>query len=747
MKKIITIAAVASLLAVLLALFVHAGPTGTPYVDVSPDAWYADEVLFVRERSIMLGTSDTTFSPEDRLTRAMYVTLIYRLHGATDKYASGFSDVPADTWYTDPVGWAQKAGIVNGYGDGTFGPDREITRQELAAMTARYLKYAWVTLPDENEAPRSFLDSEKIEPWAADSFEEMRRIGLLRGDPQGRANPESTATRAETATMTARLVRALDEYDPSPSIGGKEIDSISFYCDFMTDAERDENVRVLGEKTGVPVAVSETPDGAAVRVTEDTSLPRLAYRLTEKDGVLTLAIPTEFAADQASVILDGVLSARKVLTVPVEYEENGSFTIPDIEHVKGDVEFFGETDKPPLTYRVGEDVTFRITLLRNGRLVRAPKLFWDYSLDNGKRKVGTEDGSTGQIIITLPGCSVPGCGMLTVKAVNVKGIDLTTYGEAIFTGGVVFNFEEISIAVPEPDDFDEFWAGQLARLDAAPPEILEEFPAWREDDVFNYYSFKISTCDDPAYILVTVPKNAEPGSLEVYVQYYGYGFGTADYVTRGNCICVSVNSHSKENLREGAYYDQVRAELTGFGFEDVAREDYYLLGMILRDVQAIRFATTYFGDLWNGVDVTVSGGSMGGFRTCAAAALCPLVTHADTSITWMCDLGGSTVKRSYGWIPDYTEAHAYFDSVSFAERITCPTSVYAGLGDWTCVPSGVIAMYNALKGEKTATFAQNADHGGRGGPHSYTYVVTGDEVPTGTSVPIVDTGVASSPAS
>ena len=113
----------------------------------------------------------------------------------------------------------------------------------------------------------------------------------------------------------------------------------------------------------------------------------------------------------------------------------------------------------------------------------------------------------------------------------------------------------------------------------------------------------------------------------------------------------------------------------------------------------------------------------------------------------MCDLGGSLVKRSYGWIPDYTEAHAYFDSVSFAARITCPPSVYAALGDWTCVPSGVIAMYNALSGEKTATFAQNADHGSRGGPHSYTYAVNGNEVPTGVRVPIIDTGVALCPAS
>ena len=161
MKKIITIAAVAALLAVLLAGFIHAGSNGSPYTDVSPDAWYADEVAFVREHSIMLGTSETRFSPEDRLTRAMYVTLIYRLHGASDKYDSDFSDVPSDTWYTDPVGWAQKAGIVMGYEDGTFGPDREITRQELAAMTARYLKYAWVTLPDETDVPTSFADSKK----------------------------------------------------------------------------------------------------------------------------------------------------------------------------------------------------------------------------------------------------------------------------------------------------------------------------------------------------------------------------------------------------------------------------------------------------------------------------------------------------------------------------------------------------------------------------------------------------------
>lgn len=132
--------------------------------------------------------------------------------------------------------------------------------------------------------------------------------------------------------------------------------------------------------------------------------------------------------------------------------------------------------------------------------------------------------------------------------------------------------------------------------------------------------------------------------------------------------------------------------------------------MILRDVQALRFLKTM--KEWNGKDILLFGGSMGGFQATAVAALEPGVTELSVFIVWMCDVSGRSVGRLAGWLPDYTENLNCFDSVFFAARVTCPTVItQAGLIDYTATPTGMAAYYNALRGKKQITFVQSADHG------------------------------------
>ncbi|MBQ7474651.1 MAG: S-layer homology domain-containing protein, partial [Clostridia bacterium] len=118
-----------------------------------------------------------------------------------------FRDTPKTEWYADYVGWALREGIVAGYPDNTFKPDAPVTRSELAVVLARFFNYRDIYLA---EAPliASFADAGKIEDWAADAVEKIRLCGIISGDPAGKFNPASSATRAEIATMITRYLDA-----------------------------------------------------------------------------------------------------------------------------------------------------------------------------------------------------------------------------------------------------------------------------------------------------------------------------------------------------------------------------------------------------------------------------------------------------------------------------------------------------------------------------------------------------------
>ncbi len=109
------------------------------FTDVSADAWYAEAVEYCRQNDLMNGTSDTTFAPEETLTRAMLVTILWRqAERPVVNYLMRFSDVPEDQWYSEAVRWAASEQLVNGYGDGRFGTDDPITQEHLNLIFQRY---------------------------------------------------------------------------------------------------------------------------------------------------------------------------------------------------------------------------------------------------------------------------------------------------------------------------------------------------------------------------------------------------------------------------------------------------------------------------------------------------------------------------------------------------------------------------------------------------------------------------------
>lgn len=199
-----------------LILLIQQFPIGviaTGFTDLNTEAWYNDSVEYVYDNGLMNGLSATSFGPDNKLTRAMFVTILGRMEGVKDSdyITSDYSDVEQGIWYSGYVAWASETGIVNGYGNGKFGTNDNVTREQMATMIARYLDSQGLELPDAQDAVSGFRDASDVSGWAKDGLELMRRTGLLKGDTSGNFRPKDNSTRAEAAALFMRLHRAIVE--------------------------------------------------------------------------------------------------------------------------------------------------------------------------------------------------------------------------------------------------------------------------------------------------------------------------------------------------------------------------------------------------------------------------------------------------------------------------------------------------------------------------------------------------------
>ena len=168
--------------------------------DVPQTSWFADAVKYVSENKLMNGTSTTAFSPNENMSRAMLVTVLYRMSGETAEADSSFGDVFASAYYAAAVNWASSEGIVNGTGADAFSPNASITREQLAAMLYRYAGE-----PSVSADLSAYTDTVDISPYASKAVEWCVAKGILSGKSATRLAPQDTATRAECAAMLQRF--------------------------------------------------------------------------------------------------------------------------------------------------------------------------------------------------------------------------------------------------------------------------------------------------------------------------------------------------------------------------------------------------------------------------------------------------------------------------------------------------------------------------------------------------------------
>ena len=176
-----------------------------PFTDVHETDWFYNDVLFVYEEGLFAGTSDTTFSPNTSMTRAMLVTVLYRLEGQPAVNGrSGFSDVQYNGYYEDAVTWAADNGIVNGTSITTFSPNANVTREQMAAILYRYAQYKKYNTAASSSL-NGFTDQASVSGYATASLEWAVAEKLVNGSA-GKLMPTGNATRAQVAAILHRFV-------------------------------------------------------------------------------------------------------------------------------------------------------------------------------------------------------------------------------------------------------------------------------------------------------------------------------------------------------------------------------------------------------------------------------------------------------------------------------------------------------------------------------------------------------------
>ena len=176
-----------------------------PFTDVDTAKWYHLSVDYVLTHKMMNGVSSRTFAPNANLTRGMLVQILYNLEGKPNGTAANFSDVQADAWYAEAVGWAASNKVVTGYADGTFRPNAAVTREQAAAILYRYAQSKGIDVSvGENTNILSYVDVQQASEYAIPALQWAVGAGVLNGKNGGRLAPTGTATRAEIAAIMQR---------------------------------------------------------------------------------------------------------------------------------------------------------------------------------------------------------------------------------------------------------------------------------------------------------------------------------------------------------------------------------------------------------------------------------------------------------------------------------------------------------------------------------------------------------------
>lgn len=189
----------------LFAKFVKADAPALPFTDVNESDWFYEGVKFVYEQNMVKGVSETIYAPDNTLTRATLVTLLYRMENQPQAPANTFTDVLSGAWYENAVAWASANGVVLGVGEGLFAPDADITREQIAVILYKYTKLKGGDISKTADLT-VFADASEISAWAKDALSWAVAEGLIQGMTETTVAPGATANRAQIAAILSRYM-------------------------------------------------------------------------------------------------------------------------------------------------------------------------------------------------------------------------------------------------------------------------------------------------------------------------------------------------------------------------------------------------------------------------------------------------------------------------------------------------------------------------------------------------------------
>ncbi len=442
-------------------------------------------------------------------------------------------------------------------------------------------------------------------------------------------------------------------------------------------------------------------------------------------------------------------------TVSSDYRKTMMITV----NAKFSGEVYGEDGrvKDAISFKTGETAKFVVKLLEGTSMVSCDRFSYTVMGDGIKTQRGTVSGENGfvEFDVTL---DKPGFAYVYVSALDKNDRPIEDYTP--FNGGAGFSVTEIKQTYSEPEDFDEVWAELVGRLDkiSTKPTVMKQFASGEKNplggnypkyDDTKYVAYDITipcvSGVNPVRAILTMPKDkvGVKGSLNIKVGFYGYGVETASPACVPGTATLQVNIHGIDNGREDAYYTNFRNAHPAWAQNDGDKtkiEDYYFYGVMLRDIQAVKYLFTL--PEYNGKGVDISGGSMGAMQSVTVASVISrgfvkgTIKTLNISVPWGADMGkvqtangahlmdynidnadDSRIPRYWG-INAYKEdtLYNYFDIANHIKGVTGPIIISGCLGDYVSPPRSVMVLYNnaELASSVKLTMQQNATHGGAG---------------------------------
>ena len=379
-------------------------------------------------------------------------------------------------------------------------------------------------------------------------------------------------------------------------------------------------------------------------------------------------------------------------------------------------------DREEALYKVGEPFRFLIELTDDGKPLAGEKIYCNFigeETARGRAEVTTDAAGKAGVSRTF---GRPGFIRCAASA-QVGGKKVSA------SGGAGAEPEKIVPARPEPADFDAYWAGVKAELNAMPLKVKltqVEPPQKGVRDRVKVYDFEINMPSGrPVRGYLAMPSGAAAKSLPAQVSFHGAGVrgssmpvGTA---LKGR-IAIDINAHGIENGKPKEYYENLlKGDLRSYRYDGrTSRDTIYFRGMYQRIYRTLQFVKSL--PEWDGRTLIAVGTSQGGGQALVAAGIDPDVTCCVAYVPALCDHGGFAVGRESGWprfhkeeggtSPEVMTAADYIDAVNFARKITgADTVLTTGFIDLSCTPSSVFAAYNVIpSGSKQIWCSPPSDH-------------------------------------